>query len=105
MSNGHHIERKPLNSFLELQDDSYVSRPGHKHEPIPVISDSERVEDPIKGNAADNDAQLERDDKQAINKSNIIDERTRGAAKSKGTYAEPADEEGLPKNDGTSSTS
>jgi len=45
----------------------------------------------------------EADDKNAIDQSNIIDERTRGAAKSSGTYQEPGDEEGLPgPDDGTS---
>lgn len=45
----------------------------------------------------------EADDKEAINKDNMINERTRGAAKSSGTYQEPSDEEGLPgPEDGTS---
>ena len=45
----------------------------------------------------------EADDKNAIDQSNILDERTRGAAKSSGTYQEPGDEEGLPgPDDGTS---
>ena len=44
-----------------------------------------------------------RDDKDAIDESNIIDSRTRGATKQAGTYAEPGDEEGLPgADDGTS---
>lgn len=44
-----------------------------------------------------------RDDKDAIDESNIISDRTRGAAKKAGTYAEPGDEEGLPgAEDGTS---
>ncbi len=42
----------------EFQDDSYVSRPGEKEQPIPVQSDSDRVEDPIDGEQADTDAQL-----------------------------------------------
>ncbi len=43
---------------------------------------------------------LARDDTDAIDQSNIIDERTRGASKS---YREPGDEEGLPgPDDGTS---
>lgn len=42
-----------------------------------------------------------RDDTDAIDQSNVIDERTRGATKS---YREPGDEEGLPgPEDGTSS--
>ncbi|OSS54142.1 hypothetical protein B5807_00602 [Epicoccum nigrum] len=48
----------------------------------------------------------ERDEKEAIDESNILDERTRGAAKEAGTYAEPGDDEGLEaaveENDGTS---
>ena len=43
-----------------------------------------------------------RDDSEAIDKSNIIDSRTRGAAKASGAYTEPGDEEGLPTDDGTS---
>lgn len=46
-------------------------------------------------------AQTERDEKDAIDEDNIIDDRTRNA-KPKGTYKEPGDEEGLPTNDGTS---
>lgn len=43
-----------------------------------------------------------RDDADAIDQSNIIDGRTRGA-KPSGGYAEPGDEEGLPNaEDGTS---
>ncbi|KAF5245478.1 hypothetical protein FANTH_7311 [Fusarium anthophilum] len=87
----------------EFQDDSYVSRPGEKEQPIPVQSDSDRVEDPIDGEQADTDAQLERDDKDAIDESNIIEERTRGAAQPSGTYQEPGDEEGLPNDTGRSS--
>lgn len=58
MSNGHQLERKPLTPPLELQDDSYVSRPGHKNEPAPVMSDGERVEDSANGSDANSDAQL-----------------------------------------------
>jgi hypothetical protein len=44
-----------------------------------------------------------RDDNEAIDQSNIIDGRTRGA-KPAGGYGEPGDEEGLPgPDDGTSS--
>ena len=48
----------------------------------------------------------ERYEKDAIDESNILGERTRGAAKEVGTYAEPGDGEGLEGalegNDGTS---
>jgi hypothetical protein len=46
---------------------------------------------------------LERDDKDAIDESNIIEERTRGATQPGGTYTEPGDEEGLPSDNGRSS--
>ncbi len=43
------------------------------------------------------------DEKDAIDKSNIVGGRTRGAGLNKGGYAEPGDEEGLPgPDDGTS---
>lgn len=44
----------------------------------------------------------ERDDAEAIDESNILDDRTRGARPSQG-YKEPGDEEGLPSNTGRSS--
>ncbi|CAG7559188.1 unnamed protein product [Fusarium equiseti] len=94
------LENAPSASF---EDNSYVSRPGEKDQPIAVQADSDRVEDPIDAEQADSDAQLERDEKDAIDKSNIIEERTRGAAQPGGTYQEPGDEEGLPTDDGTSS--
>jgi hypothetical protein len=104
----------------EVQDNDYKSRTGQND--IPVQSDDKPVEDPIDAETADSDAQLglfyphihptktsklttstEADDKNAIDQSNILNERTRGAAKSAGTYQEPGDEEGLPgPDDGTS---
>ncbi|WXC61978.1 hypothetical protein SNK03_007846 [Fusarium graminearum] len=94
------LENAPSASY---EDNSYVSRPGEKGQPIAVQADSDRVEDPIDAEQADTDAQLERDEKDAIDQSNIIEERTRGATQPGGTYQEPGDEEGLPTNDGTSS--
>lgn len=45
---------------------------------------------------------IERDEKDAIDESNIVESRTRGAAKE--SYTEPGDEEGLPgPDDGKSS--
>ncbi|PON27612.1 hypothetical protein TGAM01_v203379 [Trichoderma gamsii] len=70
-----------------LQDDSYATQ---TNEPVPVQSDNKGVEDPINASRADSDQQLEQDDKEAIDKSNIVDERTRGA-KPMGTYREPGD--------------
>ncbi|KAM0436638.1 hypothetical protein ACHAPT_002347 [Fusarium lateritium] len=88
----------------EFQENSYVSRSGEKAEPIPVQSDSMKVEDPIDAGKADTDAQLERDDADAIDKGNIMKGRTRGATKPGGTYKELGDEEGLPDDTGRSST-
>ena len=38
---------------------------------------------------------ITKDEREAINEDNILDERTRGAAKK--SYAEPGDDEGMPK--------
>lgn len=40
-----------------------------------------------------NTHRTERDEKDAIDQSNVISERTRGATKKAGTYTEPGDEE------------
>ncbi|KAL8862102.1 MAG: hypothetical protein Q9178_001557 [Gyalolechia marmorata] len=80
-------------------DNDYASRTGQNQ--IPVQKDEAPVEDPIDPATADSDQALEQDDKEAIDKSNIVGGRTRGAKPSDG-YAEPGDEEGLPENDGTS---
>jgi hypothetical protein len=42
----------------EFRDDSYVSRPGHKSESIPVASDQERIEQPTSIRDQDTDEQL-----------------------------------------------
>ncbi|KAJ9610377.1 hypothetical protein H2200_005154 [Cladophialophora chaetospira] len=84
----------------DTTQNDYKSRTGQSH--IPVVADNAAVEDGIDRRTADSDAQLARDDSDAIDKSNIINERTRGAGKS-GGYQEPGDEEGLPgPDDGTS---
>ncbi|KAF2653285.1 hypothetical protein K491DRAFT_603246 [Lophiostoma macrostomum CBS 122681] len=85
-------------------DNDYASRTGQSF--IPVQKDEAPVEDPIDPATADTDEQLARDDNEAIDTSNILDSRTRGATKKAGTYAEPGDEEGLPgPEDGTSAVS
>lgn len=99
-------------------DNDYASRTGQST--IPVLKDDAPLEPSIDRATADSDQQLgklypcstipfyvltiqERDDKEAIDKGNIIEGRTRGATKQAGTYAEPGDEEGLPgPEDGTS---
>jgi hypothetical protein len=115
-------EYSPKDASSGATDNSYVSRPGTKAEPVPVISDTERLGDSVDEKMADTDSQLgglsngastlilehansveaERDDKDAIDQSNILEDRTRGA-KPEGGYREPGDEEGLPSEDGTSS--
>lgn len=111
--------RSERGTGADTSQNDYASRTGQSH--IPVQSDEASVEeggyaDPAK---ADSDQQLrtsdqdqcrhmlilftEADEKDAIDQSNIINERTRGAAKPSGTYREPGDEEGLPgPEDGTS---
>ncbi|KAL8785966.1 MAG: hypothetical protein Q9213_003042 [Squamulea squamosa] len=84
-------------------DNDYASRTGQTE--IPVQKDEAPVEDPIDPATADSDQALAQDDKDAIDKSNIVGGRTRGA-KPSGGYAEPGDEEGLPgPEDGTSAVS
>ncbi|KAL9111617.1 MAG: hypothetical protein Q9227_003890 [Pyrenula ochraceoflavens] len=82
-------------------DNDYQSRTGQGD--IPVTKDDAQVEDPIDPNTADSDEQLVRDDNEAIDKSNIVDGRTRGA-KPSGGYREPGDDEGIPDDSGVSST-
>ncbi len=74
----------------DTTQDDYVSRTGQKGGPIPVQSDSAGVDAGGYADAskADSDQQLQADDKDAIDQSNIIGERTRGAAKN---YQEPGD--------------
>ncbi|KAL9120041.1 MAG: hypothetical protein Q9187_003406 [Circinaria calcarea] len=86
-------------SGADTKENTYVSQPGQ--DPIPVQKDEESAGDPIDPATADSDETLERDDAEAIDKSNIVKGRTRGA-KPVGEYTEPGDEEGLPENDGRS---
>ncbi|KAK0703508.1 hypothetical protein B0T26DRAFT_600768, partial [Lasiosphaeria miniovina] len=73
------------------QDNSYVSR---RFESIPVQKDSAPVEDPIDARTADTDQQLERDDVEAIDKSNILKGKSKTRhAKPAGSYKEPSDED------------
>jgi hypothetical protein len=69
---------------IPVDDDEHVDGNG-------ILADAEDAE-PIDANA-NSDAQLQHDDAEAIDKDNIINERTRNAAKPSGTYAEPGDEE------------
>ncbi|KAK6542292.1 hypothetical protein TWF694_006252 [Orbilia ellipsospora] len=69
---------------------------------VPVVRDND-PESGVNPGREDSDEQLVRDDQDAIDESNILKERTRGA-KPRGEYREPGDDEGLPgPDDGTSS--
>ncbi|KAI9758063.1 MAG: hypothetical protein M4579_003194 [Chaenotheca gracillima] len=74
-------------------DNDYASRTGQSQ--VPVQKDDAQVEDPIDADTADTDQQLARDDADAIDESNVVNERTRGA-KPSGGYREPGDTEGIP---------
>ncbi|PHH66151.1 hypothetical protein CDD81_214 [Ophiocordyceps australis] len=86
-----------MSSEDRISNNDYVSRQGDKKQ-IPVQPDESRVEDPIDERMADTDEQLARDDADAIDKSNMMKERTRHA-KPSGGYREPGDEEGIPVDD------
>ena len=89
-----------MSQNLDTKDDSYVSRTGQSE--IPVDSDNKDVKGGYENpESADSDAQLKKDDTDAIDSSNIIDERTRGASKN---YQEPSDDLDIP-NDGRSAVS
>ncbi|KAH8732554.1 hypothetical protein GQ44DRAFT_735426 [Phaeosphaeriaceae sp. PMI808] len=74
-------------------DDDYQSRTSQSE--IPVQRDGAAIESTEYGNGGDSGKQLEKDEADAIDRSNILDERTRGATKKAGTYTEPSDEEGI----------
>ncbi|KAF2244225.1 hypothetical protein BU26DRAFT_554243 [Trematosphaeria pertusa] len=85
----------------DSKDNDYVSRTGQYQ--VPVQKDEVPVADLYDPVTADSDQQLAQDENDAIDRSNIVEGRTRGATKKAGTYAEPGDEEGLPgADDGTS---
>jgi hypothetical protein len=70
---------------VQVQDESYLAL---GRERIPVQKDDAPVEDPIDAKTADSDEQLERDEKESIDKSNIIKDKTRHANPI-GSYKEP----------------
>ncbi|KAK3935195.1 hypothetical protein QBC46DRAFT_358443 [Diplogelasinospora grovesii] len=74
----------------QVNDPSYKTS---KNEAVPVIDDDAPVEDPMKPGKADSDAQLEKDEKEAIDKSNIMKDRTRHAKPGGGAYKEPTDKD------------
>ncbi|KAK6336000.1 hypothetical protein TWF730_003373 [Orbilia blumenaviensis] len=90
-------EFKPENDVSDASAKEYRSADGY---PVPVVDDKDiSGVDPT---TADSDLQLARDEAEAIDPSNIVESRTRGA-KPQGQYREPGDDEGLPgPDDGTS---
>ncbi|AEO68669.1 bce728d1-ffa4-4b48-b5b8-b96eab7526a2 [Thermothielavioides terrestris] len=73
----------------QVSDPSYKTG---KDEPVPVVGDEEPVAEPMKPGQADTDKQLEQDEREAIDKGNIMKERTRHAKPGQ-SYAEPSDEQ------------
>ncbi|KAL1843708.1 hypothetical protein VTK73DRAFT_2787 [Phialemonium thermophilum] len=101
MSNKYNPEDAPSGEF---HDDSYAKMGGSEG-PVPVQSDNAKVEDPIDSRTADSDAQLARDEDEAIDQSNILRGGRTRHAKPRQQYREPGDEEGMPPpDDGTSAT-
>ncbi|RYP48636.1 hypothetical protein DL768_005480 [Monosporascus sp. mg162] len=75
----------------QVQDDSYVMGADKNGEPVPVIGDDAKVEDPVDAKDADSNRQLERDEKEAIDESNIVEGgREKPPARS---LKEPSDED------------
>ncbi|KAJ4399457.1 hypothetical protein N0V85_006013 [Neurospora sp. IMI 360204] len=91
-----YADDKPGADLPRDAPDGQVNDPSYKTkgtEAVPVIDDDAPVEDPVRPEEADSDDQLAKDEAEAIDKSNIIDEKTRHATKPAGTYQEPSDEQ------------
>ncbi|RYO79632.1 hypothetical protein DL766_010585 [Monosporascus sp. MC13-8B] len=74
-----------------VQNDSYVMGADKKGEPAPVVGDDAKVEDPVDAKDPDSNRQLERDEKEAIDESNIVEGgREKPPSRSLG---EPSDED------------
>ncbi|KAI0490018.1 hypothetical protein F4859DRAFT_509595 [Xylaria cf. heliscus] len=76
----------------EVNDDSYIRRRGDDG-PIDVVKDDAKIEDPVPSQGTNSDRQLVQDEKEAIDKKNVIGSRLRGNAPKPGAMAEPSDEE------------
>ncbi|OAA52541.1 hypothetical protein BBO_00382 [Beauveria brongniartii RCEF 3172] len=71
---------------VQVQDNSaYVTR---AKEPVPVQGDDAAVEDPVSESKANSGAQLDRDEDEGIDESNMVKGRTRGAKPTTGSYKE-----------------
>ncbi|KAI1347443.1 hypothetical protein F5Y01DRAFT_295124 [Xylaria sp. FL0043] len=76
----------------QVNDDSYTTE-NKNTESVPVVSDEAAIEDPVRPEQADTNEQLDRDDREAIDESNILKDRLRGNEPKKGALREPSDEE------------
>ncbi|KAI9672783.1 MAG: hypothetical protein M1831_000218 [Alyxoria varia] len=80
----------------DLTDDSYIPKTAKQEQSdnVPVQGDGETIET---GPTEDTDAQLHKDDVNAIDESNIMGSRTRGAKPVTGNkYSEGPDEDNIP---------
>ncbi|KAI0846112.1 hypothetical protein F5Y00DRAFT_264829 [Daldinia vernicosa] len=76
----------------QVYDSSYTTEGRKDSDAIPVLKDDENIEDPIDPEDADSDKQLARDEAEAIDQKNVLNDRTR-KEKPRGSYTEPTDEE------------
>ncbi|RYC56890.1 hypothetical protein CHU98_g9331, partial [Xylaria longipes] len=74
-----------------FNNNSYVKQRGDDG-PIDVVRDEANIEDPVSSRDADSDQQLAKDEKEAIDQSNVIKSRLRGNEPRRGAMAEPSDE-------------
>ncbi|KAL2131735.1 hypothetical protein VTI74DRAFT_4666 [Chaetomium olivicolor] len=74
----------------QVSDPSYKTG---KDEQIPVVDDDEPLEEPMMKGDPDSKAQLEKDEREAMDKSNIIKGSRTRHAKPTGSYQEPTDEQ------------
>lgn len=101
---------------MSSEDATYNDYSTEGGQQVPVQDDNAPIEEGVDAATADSDAQLgtsfadgdrlknvtndsvvsERDDNEAIDKSNIVEGRTRGAKPDGGSYREPGDNEALP---------
>ncbi|KAG6989386.1 hypothetical protein FocnCong_v021076 [Fusarium oxysporum f. sp. conglutinans] len=66
------VEDQPEAPAGQVTDDSYVTGKERDAGPVPVIGDDDPVEAPVQPTKSDSDEALERDEREATDKSNII---------------------------------
>ncbi|KAI9805468.1 MAG: hypothetical protein M1825_000719 [Sarcosagium campestre] len=89
MSSNENETYEPDQGDVTKQPTEYSNETGND-----FVQRDEKVDDPIDPNTADSDEQLARDDNDAIDESNIVEDRTRGAGPREG-YTDP-DEDDIP---------